>query len=472
MIKRSDISIKWKLLIYLLIFIAAAVAALWIFETALLNGFYTLIKTGELDEAAQNIEKSANNIADGDTEEFERRLLSEARRLNAQIALTDDSGNLIYFAGYGAPDKRDFADFDGKSEGGQPLRRGGAQRKDSRSEVIARSAQIQIGGQPYTVIIEAVIEPVSAAVTTLKVILVIITGMLIAAAFVLSRILYKKFATPIIETTRSALKLAEGNPDVDFNASGYSEINSLNDTLNYARREISKSEKLQREIIANFSHDLKTPLTLIGGYAEMLKDFPGERAAENAQVIIDEAARLNKLADDMLNLSKLNSGAYLTDMREFSVTDLIKTIARRYAELSKKDGLKIIYEPEDNIICTADESAISQVIYNLIANADIHGGKDKVILIEQKLEKGNAVFSFADNGAGINEDEAEEIWKRYKTGSGEKGRGSGLGLNIVSSILDLHGAEYGAYNRYGENNAQPKGAVFWFKLSGVKNKKD
>lgn len=473
MTKRSARSIKWKIFIYLLAFVAGTVAVLWIFETTLLNSFYKFIKTRELNEAAQNIERSAAGITDGNIEEFEQRLLYEAERLNAQILLLDADGSLIYFAGYGTGERREAPaelgedlEIAGAGEDDRLLKRDRQPGRSSRApmDVITQTAQIQISDIPCTIIIEAMVEPVSAAVTTLKLILVIITAMLITAAFVLSRILYKKLATPIIETTQSALKLAEGSRDADFDARGYSEIESLNDTLNYAQEEIIKSDRLQKEIIANVSHDLRTPLTLIGGYAEMIRDFPKEQTAENAQVIIDESARLTKLVNDMLSLSKLNSGTSNPVMSEFSLTHLIKTIVRRYAELSKKEGLKIVFEPKENIICTADEGAISQVIYNLLTNADIYGGDEKLITVTQELNGSGAVISFIDSGKGIKEEDIDGIWKRYKTGTGERARGTGLGLNIVSSILDLHGAKYGVSSLPG------KGSRFWFEIDGVRIK--
>lgn len=473
MIKRSKLSIKWKLFIYLSAFIAGAAAILWIFETALLDGFYTFIKTRELEEAVLNTERAAKGLTDGNIEEFEYNLLYEAQRLNAQITICSEDGNLIYYAGYGAPDRRGLPsdsdgareeDFDGND---RFLRRNKTGDRAPRADAdkITRTAEVEINGEPCTISIETLIEPVSAAVTALKLILVIITAILIAAAFLLSRLLYRKLATPIIETTRSALELAEGNRDVKFNARGYSEIESLNETLDFAQKEIVKSDNLQREIIANVSHDLRTPLTLISGYAEMLRDFPGEATPENAQVIIDEAEQLTKLVNDILNLSKLNSGAAVPQTTEFSLTDMIKDIAERYGALSEKEGLKIVFEPRENIWCTADSGAISQVIYNLITNADIYGGDDRLITIEQRYSDGSAVISFSDNGGGIKEDELDSIWERYKTGSGERARGTGLGLSIAASALDLHNAEYGAKNR------ADGGATFWFELKDVRAEK-
>lgn len=464
-------SIKWKLLIYLLIFIAITVAALWILETALLDNFYNFIKTREIDEAADNLQRAAQGIADGEIENFERMLLTEARSLNAQITLFDTDNAVIYYAGYGAPERpefdRDLDDFfdddDDDDDDFKRIARGRSLERSSRgeNETIMNISEFEIGGVSYIMKIEAEVETVSAAVTTIKVILLIITAALVCAAFILSRVLYKKLATPIIETERSALKLAKGDRNVDFDAKGYLEIESLNGTLDFAQSEILKSDRLQREIIANVSHDLKTPLTLIAGYAEMLRDMPSEDTAENAQVIVDEAARLNELVNDMLDLSKLNSGTKALDISEFSLTDLITKIAEQYTALKADSDLTIVFEHLENVWCKADKGEISRVVYNLITNADIHGGKDKLILIEQKVEDGLAKISFTDHGGGIKEEDLNDIWNRYKTGVSDK-RGTGLGLNIVSSILKLHGANYGVINRPSE------GATFWFKIKASK----
>lgn len=124
-----------------------------------------------------------------------------------------------------------------------------------------------------------------------------------ALALIFAAIMSKKVSKPIIKINESAKELAKGNVAVHFDGEGYREITELNDTLNYAAEELSKVENLRRELIANVSHDLRTPLTMITGYAEVMRDIPGENTPENVQIIIDEANRLTSLVNDMLDIS-------------------------------------------------------------------------------------------------------------------------------------------------------------------------
>ena len=133
-------------------------------------------------------------------------------------------------------------------------------------------------------------------------------------------------------------------------------------TLNYAAKELSKVETLRRDLIANVSHDLRTPLTMITGYSEVMRDLPGENTPENVQVIIDEANRLTTLVNDMLDLSKMQSGAQKLSPSFFDLTESVRDILGRYNKLTDYD---IRFTADRDVTVYADELKISQVVYNL-----------------------------------------------------------------------------------------------------------
>jgi len=162
------------------------------------------------------------------------------------------------------------------------------------------------------------------------------------------------------------------------------EIKELSDTLNFTACELSKVESSRRELIANVSYDLRNHLTLIAGYAEAMRDLPNENTPENAQIIIDEAMRLNTLVNNLLNLSKIQSGAKTLDISEFNLTESISRMIDRTSELVKKEGYVIEFIYEDQVYVMADEIHIALALYNLLVNAIAYTGEDKKVIVKQR----------------------------------------------------------------------------------------
>ena len=192
-----------------------------------------------------------------------------------------------------------------------------------------------------------------------------------------------------------------------------------------------------------------------------MRDIPGENSPENVQVIIDEATRLTTLVNDLLDLSKLQSGVSEICKEEFDITQNIIAILKRFSKLTEQDGYVIRFEYRDDAIVFADEYKIYQVIYNLIINAINYAGDDKTVIVRQ-IVHGNVVrIEVEDHGNGIAKEELDNIWDRYyKVDKNHKRavQGTGLGLSIVQNILELHDTKYGVHSVLG------KGSTFWFEL--------
>jgi len=215
-------------------------------------------------------------------------------------------------------------------------------------------------------------------------------------------------------------------------------------------------------LLANVSHDLRTPLTMITAYSEVMRDLPGENTPENVQVIIDEAKRLTNLVNDMLDISKMQAGVSSIDIKPYNITSGIKSVVDRYAKLVEQDGYRIVFNYcDEDVIVEADELKIYQVIYNLMNNAINYTGKDKCVIINQ-IVSGNIVrIEVKDTGDGISPEEIDNVWERYYKVDKQHKRavmGTGLGLSIVKNILKSHHAKYGVISKLGE------GATFWFEL--------
>lgn len=316
-------------------------------------------------------------------------------------------------------------------------------------------------GTLKTIIVNAQLSPVNATIETIQTQFVMIAGILMVVALLLALYLSRKIASPIIEINRSAKTLATGDYNVRFTARGYQEVQELNDTLNYAATELAKVENLRRELIANMSHDLRTPLTMISGYGEVMRDIPGENSAENVQIIIDETNRLTSLVNDMLDLSKLQAGVQELTIIEFNITQEVQDIISRYDKLLTDSKVNIVFEDGPDVIVDADQIKIGQVIYNFINNAINYCGEDRCVIVRQQLVDGMVMISFIDHGPGMEQDQLPYIWERYykvdKTHVRSK-IGSGLGLSIVRAVLELHQAPYGVESTLG------KGTTFWFQL--------
>ena len=320
---------------------------------------------------------------------------------------------------------------------------------------------INNGGTEQVVMINSVLTPVDATVSTLKYQLGIISIILIVIAFILAVTFSRSLSRSVISINDGAKKLATGDYSVKFNSKDYMEVAQLSKTLNYAASELGKADSFQKELIANVSHDLRTPLTMIKGYAEVMRDIPGENTPENVQVIIDENERLSGLVNDMLDISKLKAGTISIQPEEYNFTASVRHVLERYNKLREVEGYTIDFVYDDEVIVYADEQKMYQVLYNLVNNAINYTGDDKKVTVIQKVQDNTLRLEVKDTGQGVKQEDIPYVWDRYYKDSAAHKRaiqGTGLGLSIVKNVLELHGAKYGVSSIPGT------GATFWFEI--------
>lgn len=307
------------------------------------------------------------------------------------------------------------------------------------------------------------IGPINLTTNILKTQLVYVTITALLLGLVVSFFIAKKVAKPIIKITNSAERLAKGDYHVQFENGHYAELDQLAATLNYTTNELSKVEKLRRELIANISHDLRTPLTMIKAYAEMIRDISGEKKEKreaHLQVIIEESNRLASLVNNILELSILQSNNEALQINNVNLSETLKKILLRFGALSKFEGFEIKANIDYDLYVLVDEQRMERVIYNLIGNAINYIGEDKEIKVNL-IDLGSRVrFEVIDTGKGIPSEELNLIWDRYYKAKTHKRSiiSNGLGLSIVKSILEMHQAEFGIESAVG------KGSKFWFEL--------
>lgn len=338
------------------------------------------------------------------------------------------------------------------------------QLRNSKDDAVILTKLITYEDAEYILMVNTLVSPVNATVSTIRKQLIYVTFIMLVLAFFLALFIAKKIAHPIIEMNDAAKALARSNEEIVFTGTGYREISELANTLSYASSELAKTESFRRELLANVSHDLRTPLTLICGYAEMMRDLPGENNPENTQVIIDEATRLTALVNDMLDLSKLQAGTQKLECKVYNLTSSIEEMMRRYAALTEQEGYQITFDYDEEVSIYGDALKISQVVYNLINNAINYTGKDKKVAVKQKIVDNKVRIEVTDTGEGIAKENLPYIWDRYyKVDKTHKRAaiGTGLGLSIVQNILKAHNATYGVESEL------HKGSTFWFEMETI-----
>ena len=227
---------------------------------------------------------------------------------------------------------------------------------------------------------------------------------------------------------------------------------------------LTRNEMLKKELISNVSHELRTPLTIIRGYAEAMRDITGDDAEKRSRqlgVIIEQSGRLGNIVEDMLSLSKLQSGTETLRLEPFSVYDILEEIRLMYGANSEKRTFEISGEDCRGREVTGDRRKIEQVLYNFISNAFVHTSPEDSVEVRISENDGFMRIEVADSGPGISGEDIGHVFERYYKGSRDKdsvSSGTGLGLAIVKGILELHKAPYGVESEPGN------GSIFWFEL--------
>ena len=505
------ISISWKLFAYLAIFTFFILSVVWVMQIGLLNYFYSQSKYHELETGDRLISESIMGDS-GRLDEVVEYCATEyllcirvfrvdgptARQLvSAEVSgnclihrISDRYLNQLYneavqeggeYTKRLSPDALFMANPDALNEGSQSIKPPSNKENfrdhfwNSPLENNVNLIRVRVvddeAGNTYIIMINSELEPLNATVQTLKTQFWVIAFMLLSGALCLALIISRNISRPIEKMNRAAKQLAKGCYDADFRVDGYKEVTELSDSLIHASDQLSRNDRLQKELIANISHDLRTPLTMIVGYSEVMRDLPGENTPENVQVIIDETERLSLLVNDLLDLSKLQAGTRLPSLELLDLTRLIQSTMLRYEKLTQKDGYRIEYEVDEAVSAVtvrADPTMLLQVIYNLINNAINYTGEDRLVRVTQTSTADGARVrvSVIDSGAGIPPEQIPLIWDRYYKIDKVHRRamiGTGLGLSIVKQVLEAHHTTYGVESREGV------GSTFWFEMDVVKD---
>ena len=243
------------------------------------------------------------------------------------------------------------------------------------------------------------------------------------------------------------------------------ELKSVNNQLQKDIEEKTRIDEMRKEFIANVSHELKTPIALIQGYAEGLQEGMGEDKESRdyyCDVIVDEAGKMNKMVKQLLTLSSLESGSDRTVMERFDLTELIQGVINSARIMVQQAEAEVKFECSGPVWVWADEFKIEEVVTNYLSNAIHHAGGEKKIVIRITRDGDKVRVSVFNTGTPIPEEALPNLWMKFykvdKARTREYG-GTGIGLSIVKAIMDAHHESCGVENW--EN-----GVEFWFTLDG------
>ena len=256
--------------------------------------------------------------------------------------------------------------------------------------------------------------------------------------------IYCSLVLPLRKTIAAAKTYSMGDFEKKPNLRLSGELGALSDVIGYMGDTMNRFNEYQREIIANISHDFRSPLTSIKGYAEAIKDgtIPPDQQEKYLDVMLFEVERLTKLTSNLLTLNTMDKKGMILQSSEFDVNEVIKNLARTFEGQCKKKRLviQLIFSAKE-IFVTADRDKIAQVLYNLVDNAIKFSHMDSAIVISVEEKGRKAMVSVKDTGTGIPKEDLSKIWDRfYKSDSsrGKDKKGTGLGLYIVKEIMTAH----------------------------------
>lgn len=468
---KKQSSLKWKLYKYLTVFALGLLAVIFVFQIVLLEPMYEKSKIQSIKAVEKSVELGLQ------TDNFDEFISTMQTQSDTCILVYQDSGSTIAESQsttgcvlYSLSSKKisSYVTKAGQSEDKSYLARinmvpvsFAGPSESNIFHTIVYTKIVETAGSDAVIMVAGSITPLDATVSTLTSQLYFVMIFLVLGVVFLTVLLYRKIVDPLIAINNNARMLDKGEYQPTDRNNTYSEAIELDSTLARAAENIRKADKAKRDLISNVSHDLRTPLTMIGGYGEMMIDLPEEKTDENLQVIVDESRRLNNLVNDLLDLSRLQENRIVLRKEVFSINAFINEQMKKYEVYRVQDGFLFEVHLDEDRDVFADRVRIAQVFNNFMINAINYGGSAKHIIITCQNINDHIRIGVRDFGEGIDEKDIDVIWDRYYKVDREHVRsssGSGIGLAICKELLTLHEAQFGVDSRLNE------GSTFWFEL--------
>lgn len=486
-------SIKREIAIIFIAVMVGTIILCWIINNSFLESFYIQNKKNAITDAYLRINEVANN-GDFLSEEFDLELRKICDMYNISILIIDAESNTIKSSMWDVeklmrrlydnefnPDK----DMEYIEETDQ-YHLATAMDKQTSTEYLEMWGALDNGN---LFLIRSPLEGIRDSVKIANRFLAYVGIVATLISAVLIWFLTTRITKPIMELKEISEKMIKLNFETKYQSHGRNEIdllgehiNELSSTLeqtiselktanNELKRDIEKKEQIdemRKEFLSNVSHELKTPIALIQGYAEGLKEGINDDDADSrnfyCDVIIDEAGKMNDMVKKMLDLDQLESGSDVVTMERFDIVALVRNFVASAEILISQNQVQVKLEEPEPVYVWADEFKTEEVVRNFFSNAINHIEGERIIEIKYRLtgedDAGRVRVSVFNTGQPIPEESLPHIWEKFykvdKARTREYG-GSGVGLSIVKAIMESMNQQYGVIN-------YTNGVEFWFEL--------
>ena len=455
----------WLIMMALIIF---TVVFMWIIQIFILEKNYVDMAVKEIQEC---LEPVMTELATEDLAENENLIPYLSKIASGKMFLVNGEGKLVAMYSYGHPinleEEKDITiwkDIQVSDSYEYILDRKTYSRyKRDGSELIAYEIGIPAWyyGKPAFVVLYQSFSELYKVIGMNRRLLVVLSIMLTIISSIIAAILSRKFVKPIHEIKETVDELTEGNLEATIELRLKDEIGQLAESVKKLGKALQRVDSLRREVIANVSHELRSPLALIGGYAELVRDIhwrDDKKRQEDLDLIMKESRRMSEMVSDILDYSQLQAGYLQLRKDWYNLYEIVESEVLLCGQSAMQYEIKIqLISIQKEIMVYIDALKISQVIRNLLNNAVNHTKDGLTIIVEIEDTEKACKVCVKNKGEPIPEEEKKLIWERYQRNQHQGGRkkGTGLGLSIVSAILKAHKMMYNV-------DYQDGMIIFWF----------
>ena len=478
-IKLKFKSVRFKLFFTMCVVILVIILSLVLINSIVLENFYIYSKTATIKQVYQKVNDYYNT--ENTNVDLETELKKIAYKNNFDILIKTDT-NLIIFTS-----DREFLSSTYILKDINEIKSKSIEENETKINVKVTTDEVNnisymfltgILDNGYVLYIRMPISPIEESVKISNTVLLMIGGITLVVAGIIASFISRKFTNPILQLNDIANKMAKldfskkyriTDTEDEINELGRS-INTMSDKLEATIKELqknnielekdieekSKIDEMRKQFISDVSHELKTPIALIQGYAEgLIENVNSDEESRKfyAEVILDETNKMDKLVKQLLELMKLEYGKREFDNEKFNINELINEVLRKCSVMINEKNIKVYFENKEPIYVYADEFYMDQIITNYLTNAIKHAEEvEKETKIEIKVEKvSNKIrVSVFNTGENIPEEDLQRIWGRFYKLDYSRNRqdgGSGIGLALVKAIMNNYQNEYGVKNK-------------------------
>ncbi len=451
---------------------AGIVLFIGILQIGLIRPYYRNAKISSIKTVADDI--ADNLIHDGSQKAIDASL-QEAVNNNVCVVIYNEASQQVYNAdSLGAGCVFSAASSDERMQDPDALIASTANGDLSENvtnqvtgqEMIVYGKKIDAELGRYYLFVNSPLEPVDSIVSFFLNQYLLYTILAVIVASFVGFYIAGLLTSPIVHMKHEAQKLAHADYSASFDGGRFTETKELANTLNNADQKLRKIEEMRRDLMANVSHDIRTPLTNIRAYAEMIRDISGnnpEKREKHLNVIIREIEYMNRLVEDMSELSRMESGNEVLHLSNVDLSEKIWEIVEMDEPLIQAGRLEVHVDVPESLTVYGDATKLSQIAANYLSNAIKHTPQGKNIYVRAWLKDDEETvhFEVQDEGEGIPKEELPFIWDRYQKSSRSFSRSqtsTGLGLAIVKAIADQMHGTCGVESEIG------KGSTFWFEV--------